>query len=427
MEKIIAVLLALMLCLTLIACGNNEGQNAENGSDVRSETSVSDFGGSVQIAKEEKKMETGVPVGDTEASENAEVSGVPETAGDNENGIYFTMLSSGNSHALALDTKGRIWGWGKNQHGCLGAFDTVTHSPVLFCDTANFTFVQASIDFSIALDADGGLWTWGTNTCGQLGDGTTEERGEPVRILENVTMAAAGYDYVAAIADGGKLYTWGNGNNHMLLKEDYNDTANILTPTPVATESEFSYIVSGRKGCIAYDINGTRYAWGISSGVAGYYPSQIGSDSEESVIPYVLKPIADDCIGASEFTIYGNTVYALYDGDLYLAGGKDSRLASFESNPSFNQFSLVQEGVRTISPSMYGTLIIDADGNVWGWGGKAFLPCSEGKLKQLTSGIEFSDVVILSYNNQEVFAIDESGILYSWSADGEIPTQVPVA
>lgn len=394
MKKLIAALLALMLCLPLVACGNNENSETADGSDASSETSMPDSG---------------------------------ETGQDADDGVRFTMLSSGNCHVLALDTDGRIWAWGHNQYGCLGDFDAVTDTPALFCDAATFTYVQASIDFSIALDSDGGLWTWGTNTCGQLGDGSTAERGKPAKVLENVTAAAAGYDFVVAIADGGKLYTWGNGSNHMLLKKDFNDTSNILTPTLVDTESEFSYVVSGHSGCIAYDTNGTRYAWGISCGVAGYYASQIGSGPEQTVVPYVLKPIADDCIGTSEFVIYSNTVYALNGGNLYLAGGKDSRLTCFESEPSFYQFTLVKEGIKAVSPSMYGTLAIDTDGNIWGWGGSSFSPCASGELKQLTSGIAFTDVVILSYLDKDVFAIDENGILYTWSAEGETPAQVSVS
>ena len=288
------------------------------------------------------------------------------------------------------------------------------------------TDVQASIDFSAALDADGGLWTWGTNTCGQLGDGSTDERGEPARVLENVASFAVGYDYVTAIAADGTLYTWGDGSRHMLLKQKTDDTANVLTPTPVDTPLKFSYVASGRNGCIAYDTDGIRYAWGLSNGVAGYDAAQIGFSSGDNVVPYVLKPITDDTVGRSEFVIGSGTVYALNEGGLYLAGGKDSRLTAFESNPSFCQFALVKEGVKAVHVAMYGMLALDADGNVWGWGGSAFPPCPHGELTQLTDGIAFSDVVLLNDIDQKVFAIDKDGTLYTWLAEGETPREVPV-
>lgn len=388
MKKLISLLLALAICLSLAAC--------------------------TTTAKPES----------TDSGQTTETEQTADPAVDDS--VRFTKLVSGNCHALALDTGGRIWGWGRNQYSCLGSIDTYTDKPALFCDAAVFTDIQASIDFSAALDSDGGLWTWGTNTCGQLGDGSTDERGEPVKVLENVSSFAVGYDYVIAVADGGRLYTWGNGSNHMLLKQDTNDTSCVLAPTPVDTELTFSYVASGQSGCVAYDTDGIRYAWGITNSVAGYDAAQLGFASGETVMPYLLKPITSDTIGQSEFVIYGNTVYALSDGNLYLAGGKDCRLTSFESDPSFDKFTLVKEGIKAVSPSMYGVLAIDAGGNVWGWGGSAFPPCTNGEPKQLTNGIVFSDAVVLNANDQEVFAIDENGVLYTWSAAGEAPQEVPV-
>ena len=39
-----------------------------------------------------------------------------------------------------------------------------------------------------AIKEDGSLWMWGWNINGQLGDGTTEEKHTPVKVMENVKM-----------------------------------------------------------------------------------------------------------------------------------------------------------------------------------------------------------------------------------------------
>ena len=45
---------------------------------------------------------------------------------------------------------------------------------------------------SAAIKTDGSLWLWGENWYGKLGDGSTEDRHEPVKIMDGVASVSKG-------------------------------------------------------------------------------------------------------------------------------------------------------------------------------------------------------------------------------------------
>ena len=108
-------------------------------------------------------------------------------------------VSAGSSHTMAITSNGNLYAWGDNSSGQLGD-GTITnrdeywnivenndrHSPVRIMD--NVVSVSAGWTHTLALRADGSLWAWGQNTYGQLGDGTTENRLSPVRVMDNVQL-----------------------------------------------------------------------------------------------------------------------------------------------------------------------------------------------------------------------------------------------
>ena len=55
----------------------------------------------------------------------------------------------------------------------------------------------------------GSLWAWGANECGQLGDGTTQDRAEPVQVMDGVRSVSAGESHVYAVMEDNTLWAWG--------------------------------------------------------------------------------------------------------------------------------------------------------------------------------------------------------------------------
>ena len=56
------------------------------------------------------------------------------------------------------------------------------------------------------LKQDGSLYTCGFNKYGHLGDGTTEDRSTPVKIMDAVIRISAGLRHTMALAADGTLY-----------------------------------------------------------------------------------------------------------------------------------------------------------------------------------------------------------------------------
>ena len=73
------------------------------------------------------------------------------------------------------------------------------------------TFLLESSSSNYVVKADGGLWAWGANSMGQLGDGTTERRREPVKILDNIVSVSVHQSpFIATALDtDNSLWIWG--------------------------------------------------------------------------------------------------------------------------------------------------------------------------------------------------------------------------
>jgi alpha-tubulin suppressor-like RCC1 family protein len=100
-------------------------------------------------------------------------------------GVEVEEVVAGTSHSCARRRDGTVWCWGSNQHGELGdgtAVDRGKPAPVVDLGSGVIE-VAAGTSHTCARKKDGEVWCWGFNAHGQLGDGTTEDRTRPVRIV----------------------------------------------------------------------------------------------------------------------------------------------------------------------------------------------------------------------------------------------------
>ncbi len=126
----------------------------------------------------------------------------------------------GGDSVAILKRDGTVWTAGyTNERGELGRTDGAYYGQVQ--GLSNIVKIAAGGYHRLALTQNGEIWTWGFNSHGQLGDGTTENRFSPVRVLtasatgENATelnavddIAAHG-DYSIALKKG-KVLSWGS-------------------------------------------------------------------------------------------------------------------------------------------------------------------------------------------------------------------------
>jgi len=102
----------------------------------------------------------------------------------------LTQITTGWSHACALDDAGAAYCWGDNTSGELGDGSTVTQAgtPVAV-DTSgvlagvSLSQISAGMQQTCAVSTTGTGYCWGLNNEGQLGDNTTTNSGVPVQVL----------------------------------------------------------------------------------------------------------------------------------------------------------------------------------------------------------------------------------------------------
>lgn len=121
-------------------------------------------------------------------------------------------ISAGQVSSCAVDLEDRAWCWGVDLQTSIRSNEEVLSGPRLVSGLP--AVVQTASGYlhncAIARD-DGAVWCWGLNAAGELGDGTTEDRADPVRAgaITGATHIDAGVNNSCAIVAGGAIYCWG--------------------------------------------------------------------------------------------------------------------------------------------------------------------------------------------------------------------------
>jgi alpha-tubulin suppressor-like RCC1 family protein len=102
-------------------------------------------------------------------------------------GRSFSRVSTYGEHGCGLDeADGAAWCWGHYSDGQLGNGVPVNPpegGPVAVATHLRFTRIAVGTRFSCGITTSGHTYCWGNNDVGQLGDGTTQGRMLPVRVL----------------------------------------------------------------------------------------------------------------------------------------------------------------------------------------------------------------------------------------------------
>jgi alpha-tubulin suppressor-like RCC1 family protein len=171
----------------------------------------------------------------------------------------------GADHGCAIDERGDVRCWGRNDQGALGD-GTRTHrsTPVEVRGLPPITWLAAGELHTCAIDDDGAVWCWGGGDYGQLGDGQASDRDEPAKIegLTGAIAIAVGEHHSCAVVtqdeSGGRVYCWGAGKYGQLGNGDKRDRD---TPTAVDIFDAESLIADGNDTC-ARRSGGTVSCWG---------------------------------------------------------------------------------------------------------------------------------------------------------------------
>lgn len=152
----------------------------------------------------------------------------PAVADARVSGRKATAVAVGTEHSCALGDDGRVFCWGRNEHGQLGSKSTESCSvldihglppaPVPCRDRpepvdglANAVEIAVGGDTGCARLADGTVRCWGANGDGVVGDGTTVDRSAatPVPAMTHVVQIAVSTTHACARHEDGTLDCWG--------------------------------------------------------------------------------------------------------------------------------------------------------------------------------------------------------------------------
>lgn len=147
------------------------------------------------------------------------------------------QVVAGNHYACARLASGAVWCWGYNGSGQLGSgtdVESVTQAqPVVGLSDA--TWLSGGQSHVCAVRASGEVACWGRNYFGQLGDGTTEDRNAPVKVLSvaQATRVSAGGEHTCALSQTQGLVCWGANESGQLgdgTKDESLQVREVLCP-----------------------------------------------------------------------------------------------------------------------------------------------------------------------------------------------------
>jgi alpha-tubulin suppressor-like RCC1 family protein len=226
-----------------------------------------------------------------------------------------------NAGALAVDTNGDVWAWGKDVHGvdCMG--DTQYLTPVEL-PLSHVTLISSASGHAL-YEAGGTLYACGGNSLGELGDGSTAGRTGPVAVTDLSGQTVVGLysssEDSYALTAAGAVYAWGGNAEDELCNGSTVADSDVPVQVPFTDSSPATQVAAG--GSLAS--NGS-----------------------------LLVRLADGTLWACGSDTYGQL------GD----GGSTNQNLPIEV--------VLAEGVTYQEIGMSGATgyAIDSAGNVWAWG-----------------------------------------------------------
>ena len=190
-------------------------------------------------------------------------------------GVAFKQVASDGFGSCAVTTDNRAYCWGQEGYGELGnGADGGSAVPVAVVGGHRFRQIAMNSHRTCAISTDNLVWCWGL---GPVGDGTTQNRDEPVQItgpLLEVFQLDVGSSQICAVSNPQRLlYCWGGNRS---------DGTTVLTPTLVEVGRVTWRMVTGGEGhTCALSTTDQAWCWGSNRfGQLG-----IGEDPRPVTIP----------------------------------------------------------------------------------------------------------------------------------------------
>jgi len=299
------------------------------------------------------------------------VAGIPRRAGT------VTMIATSNSDGYALTSRGEVYGWGVNSYGELGDGRLTPYSTkavrVQFPAGVKITSLPNPMPFDggLAIDSKGRAFGWGLNADGDLcNDGAIESRPERIP-LTDVTLATGARTHSLFVSHGA-LYACGSGDAGELGDGSTDSHTTPIRVRGLPAKQKITALTSSWEGSGALLANGSYYDWGYNA------DGQLGDDSTtDRARPVRVRlpgPVIQVFQGGSGRK-NGQTIAILKGGAIYDWGANsDGQLGDGTTTSSDVPIRLRVPSDVTftqVNSGGFATYAIGSHGQLWDWGSNA--------------------------------------------------------
>lgn len=264
--------------------------------------------------------------------------------------------------------------------------------------------VGAGNHFSVFL-RDGVLYSSGENVVSQLGNGTTGfdvKAPLPVSLPEGfdaeITSVAGGLLHTTFLTDDGDVYAFGFNNRGPLGVGD-EDARTTATKIDALDDIDVIGVENGNGTSFAIAADGTLYGWGSNTN------GQLGTgDQEERLVPAEISALSNETVVAVSAGVT-HTLILTADGEVYGFGSNTDNQVSLSDDRRVIEPTLVDglpENIVAISGEGRTSYAITSDGRVFGWG--------ENRNGQLLQGEDNGDGTLTPDPDDVVEPIELTGL-----------------
>lgn len=275
-------------------------------------------------------------------------------------------ISAGADVAAALTNDGRLYTWGRGQFMVLGHGDESTiNTPKLVEADTEFKTMDISGTHALAVDTDGKLWSWGSRALGHEGDGYFPQK---VCALENHKMksVASGRNHSLAVSEDGSLFAWGSGQEGALGLGSKTDHE---TPKLVGalTGKRVTQVSAGHGFSLILTDEGQVF----SCGICDFGQLGLGSSTERyTLVPTLIRSLRKKKVVSISAGQY-HAGCVTEDGEVYVFGhGQDGQIGT-GSRITHNTTPQLVTGVKDATQVSCGgghTAAVTAGGQLFVWG-----------------------------------------------------------
>ncbi|MCB0047357.1 MAG: hypothetical protein KDD92_18170 [Caldilineaceae bacterium] len=177
----------------------------------------------------------------------------------------IVRIDAGDFHTCGVTDSGGVRCWGRNEYGQLGDGTQQDRlNPVQVTGLqSGITSVSLGAQHSCALTEAGGVICWGDNAYGQLGSGTTVSSNSPVSVVglgAGIAAVSAGRFHTCALTNSGAVKCWGDNSDGQLGTG--NTVSSNVPVNVIGLESEVRQISAGdNHTCVIFLHDGYNYTY----------------------------------------------------------------------------------------------------------------------------------------------------------------------